>query len=61
MAVITKNEMIWINEYVDYNLHEWIATCSNCYTTTSCSFTKVSLDFDYCPHCGAKAIKANSN
>lgn len=61
MEDMAKSKMIWIDEHIDYNLHEWVATCSKCHTTTSCSFTKVSLDFDYCPHCGAKAIKANSN
>lgn len=48
-------EMIWVDEHVDYNLHLWVAKCSNCHITTSCSFTKVSIDYEFCPHCGAKA------
>lgn len=54
---MTNKEMIWVNEHVDYNICQWVATCSNCHITANCSFTKVSIDYDYCPHCGAKAKK----
>ena len=50
----TQNEMIWIDEHVDHNLHQWIAKCSACKIHTACVFSKVSADYQFCPHCGAK-------
>ena len=53
--------MRWTNEHVDYNLCQWVAECSNCHEQSQSVYTKVSSDFEFCPHCGAKrAEKENS-
>ena len=51
------NKMIWTKEHIDYNLCQWVAECSNCKNESQSVYTKVSLDFEYCPHCGAKQAK----
>lgn len=53
--------MVWAKEHIDHNLYQWVAECSNCGKQSQSVYTKVSLDFEYCPHCGAKRIEGEIN